>query len=90
MAARDRPYFIWNVDISDAEFRERLRHPDLRIRAQWEGTLLREARVEDVWRYLSLSEILENWEFIRRHLGRRRRLWESTLEAWREHGFIAR
>ena len=88
MAAPDRPWFLWDVDVSDAVFRERLKDPDPRIRAQWQGKLLREARVEEVWRYLSLTEILANWEFIRRHLGRRRPLWDSTLNAWREHGFI--
>ncbi len=84
-----RPYFLWDVALTDAELRERLRHPDPRIRAQWQGVVMREARYDDVWEYLSLSEILRDWEHILRHLGRRRGMWEFLFRHWREHGFLA-
>lgn len=86
---RDRPYFLWDVPVTEAELRERLRDPDPRIRAQWQGCVLREARYGDVWRYVSLAEILDNWEQIRRHLGRRRAFWEFLLRGWRQDGLIA-
>ncbi|MBL8950248.1 MAG: hypothetical protein JNK82_05705 [Myxococcaceae bacterium] len=86
MAAPDRPWFLCDVDISDAAFRERLRDPDPVIRAQWQGALLREATVADVWRYVALSEVLENWVHIARHLGRRRAFWEWLIRGWREDG----
>jgi len=85
----NRPYFLWDVPVTDAELRERLRHPDPRIRAQWQGVIMREARYDDVWEYLSLSEIQRDWEYIRRHLGRRRGMWEFLFRHWREHGFLA-
>lgn len=86
---RDRPYFLWDVPVTEAELRERLRDPDPRIRAQWQGCILREARYQDVWQYLTLDEILGNWENIERHLGRRRGLWVFLLKGWREDGLIA-
>ena len=84
----DRPWFLWDVSLSDAEFRQRLKHLDVRIRAQWQGVLLREARMFEVWSYLTLDDVLENWEHIKRHLGRRRAFWEWLLEGWRKDGLL--
>lgn len=85
----DRPWFMWDVEITDAELRERLRDPDPRIRAQWAGRILREASFDEVWSYLSLGEVLRDWELIERHLGRRRSFWRFLLDGWREDGLIA-
>jgi hypothetical protein len=87
-AKKDRPWFLWDVDVSDAEFRERLRHPDPLIRAQWQGVLLREARFSEVWRYMTLEDVLRDWEHIRKHLGRSRERWEWLLRGWRDDGLI--
>ncbi len=85
----DRPYFLWDVDVTEAELRQRLRDPDPRIRAQWQGHLLREARPDEVWAYMTLDEVVRDWELLRRHLGRKRRLWEFLLEGWREDGLLS-
>lgn len=85
---RDRPYFLWDVPVTEPELRERLREPDADTRAQWQARILREARFDDVWRYLTLEEILRDWPNIRRHLGRRRGFWEFLLQGWRDDGFI--
>jgi hypothetical protein len=85
----DRPWFLWDVQISDAEFRQRLRHPDPLIRAQWQGALLREARFAEVWDYVTLEEILRDWPYIHRHLGRMRPFWDWLLDGWRRDGLIA-
>lgn len=89
MPAADRPWFLWDVDVSDAEFRARLRHEDPNIRAQWQGVLLREATFREVWKYVTLREVLANWDNIRRHLGRRRAFWEWLINGWREDGILA-
>jgi hypothetical protein len=90
MVAPDRPWFLWDVDVSDAEFRARLQHPDPAIRAQWQGVLMREATYREVWRYLKLSDVLANWDNIRRHLGRRRTFWEWLFDGWRHAGILER
>ncbi len=88
MPARDRPWFLWDVDVTDAEFRERLRHPDPAIRAQWEGRLLREATFNEIWKYVSLDQVLRDWPYLEKHLGRRRRFWHFLLDGWRQDGLI--
>lgn len=85
---RDRPYFLWDVEVSDAELRARLEADDPDTRAQWQAVVMREARYEDVWSYLTLQRVLANWEHIRRHLGRRRSFWEYLLRKWRDDGLL--
>jgi hypothetical protein len=86
--ASDRPYFLWDVDVTDAELRARLRHPDPKIRAQWQGRILREARCDEVWGYVTLDEVVRDWALIERHLGRRRPFWQWLLDGWRRDGFL--
>ncbi|MBM4318790.1 MAG: hypothetical protein FJ125_02265 [Deltaproteobacteria bacterium] len=85
---KDRPWFIWDMDVSDAELRVLLRQEDLDARAQWQARVLREALFLEVWSYLSLTEILDNWPHIRRHLGRRRKFWDFILQGWRDDGLL--
>lgn len=85
---KDRPWFLWDVPVTETELRERLRDPDPLIRAQWQGRVLREARYPEVWEYLTLDEILRDWPHIQRHLGRMRGFWEFLLEGWREDGLL--
>lgn len=85
---RDRPYFLWDVDVSDAELRARLEVSDPDTRAQWQARIMREARYEEVWSYLTLARILRDWDHIRLHLGRRRAFWEYLLRGWRDDGLL--
>jgi len=57
--------------------------------ASWPATagwLLREAKVEQVWRFLTLEQVHENFDRIRPFLGRRLPVWEHLLEAAHELG----
>jgi hypothetical protein len=83
-----RPPFLWDVPVTERELRERLHHPDPAIRAQWEGRVLREATFAEVWRYLTLEEVLRDWPHFYKHLGRRRAFWEWLLQGWRDDGLI--
>lgn len=84
----ERPWFMWDVRVTESELRERLRDADPRIRAQWAGRIMREATYPEVWRYLSLADIFRDWEHIRRHLGRRLQFWEWLFRGWREDGLL--
>lgn len=46
--------------------------------------LMREARVEEVWRYVSLEQVAERFEDLCPLLGRRRAVWEHLLRAAHE------
>ena len=84
----DRPYFLWDVDVTEEQLREKLKASDPDARAQWQGWVMAEARFADVWKYLSLDEVLRDWSHIRRHLGRTRAYWEFLFDGWRRQGLI--
>ena len=85
------PYFLWSQgeEVSETELRESLRSADPSVRALWAGRVLREARFADVWRYLTLEQVLSEWDRINKHLGRRRPFWEWLLESWRSDGLLS-
>lgn len=49
---------------------------------------MREARYQDVWRFLRLDDILAQYDRIRPHLGRSRRFWDFLIQGWREDGLL--
>jgi hypothetical protein len=83
-----QPYFIWDVPITVAELRRRLRHADPGVRAFWIGRVMREARYPDVWKLLSLKEVLANLRLVRRHLGARRAFWDFLIQGWARDGLL--
>ena len=50
--------------------------------------ILREARFEHVWEFLPVRDILANWEYLKKRLGKKKAFWEFFLRKWREHGLI--
>lgn len=78
-----RPYFLWSEDMDEATFREVIagqRGPELR--AIYLGRLLREARVAEVWHYITPQDVADHWRAVSPHLGRMRDFWYELLEAW--------
>jgi hypothetical protein len=84
-----QPYFVWDVPMTVRELRRLIAHPDRSVRAMWMARVLREARYQDVWRFLSLDQVVEHYDRIRPHLGRARPLWDFLLEGWRRDGLLA-
>jgi hypothetical protein len=83
-----RPYFLWDEDMSVAEFRERLGSAPERERLRLLARLLREARDTDVWRFVSPQEVADKLPELERHLGRRRSFWRFLLGLWKELGLV--
>jgi len=57
--------------------------------AEWLRTaawLMREARVEQVWQFLTLRQVADNFPQLRPMLGRRRPVWEHLLRSAHELG----
>ena len=88
--ARGRPYFLWDEDMSIDEFRARLRDPDPAIRAYSLGKLMRQAKPDDVFRFVTLREIEESLPGAERYLGRSRPFWMWLLERWRAPSHASR
>ena len=84
-----RPYFLWDEDVSVAEFRAVVAAPDNHRRDQLVGKMLREARDIDVWRFVSPEEVARVLPRLGRRLWRRRRFWQFLIEGWRDDGLLA-
>jgi hypothetical protein len=50
--------------------------------------VMREARIEQVWEFLSLPEVADHFTQLKPLLGRRRQVWEHLLRAAHELGRI--
>lgn len=80
--------FAWDRPESAVSLRAKLAGP---VTADWLRTaawLMREARVEQVWQFLSLGQIAAAFPQLRPMLGRRRPVWEHLLRTAHELGRI--
>ena len=82
------PYFLWDDPISIRALHERLRTASEPERLRLIGKIMREANDLEVWRFVSLGEVLRLWAKIAPHTGRRRAFWEFLLGEWRRQGLI--
>jgi hypothetical protein len=80
-----RPYFLWDCDVDVEGLRQRLSNPDPVVRGYWLGKLMRQAKPDDVFTFVTWEAILQDWDRLFQHLGKRRPLWLSLKEHWREH-----
>ena len=83
-----RPYFLWDEPLTIAQLRAILQTGSEQERLTYMVKILREARYEDVWEFLTVSDIVRNWEKIAPRLGKRRAFWEFLLSRWRELGLV--
>ncbi|MBN2493087.1 MAG: hypothetical protein JXR96_00745 [Deltaproteobacteria bacterium] len=84
--ARGRPYFLWDMDMTLESFREGLADPDPEVRAYLIGKLMRQAKPDDVFEFVSLGEILASWAAVEKHLGESAAFWRWLLDTWRRPG----
>ncbi len=85
---REVPYFFWDRRVTVGELRSVLAERENPKRILLLRLLLREARPDEVWSFVTPAEVAEEWDAISPGLGRRRQFWEWLLRAWREHGFL--
>ena len=77
-----RPYFLWDCDLTITEFEERLRDPDPAVQAYFVAKLMRQAKPDDVFQFVTLSKIRILWPTLVRYLGRARPFWSWLLATW--------
>lgn len=82
------PYFLWDAPMTVAELKGKLASASEEERMRLLGKVLREARDTDVWQFTTPQEIVELWDKIERHLGRRRGFWKFLVTQWQELGLI--
>ncbi|MHB2020007.1 MAG: hypothetical protein ACYCW6_23970 [Candidatus Xenobia bacterium] len=84
-----RPYFLWSENITVARLRDILRGSEgPYLQEVYAGRILREARLHEVWKFLTPQDVVEFWPRVEKHLGRYRGFWEYLLRTWRQHGLL--
>lgn len=78
--------FAWDRPESAASLRAKLAAPSSPEWLRTAAWLMREARVDQVWQFLSLRQIADLFPQLGPLLGRRRPLWEYLLRAAHELG----
>ena len=81
--ARGQPYFLWDEDLTLEQFKDRLRDPDPDVRAYFVGKLMRQAKPDDVFTFVSLDELYDLLPSVDRYLGRTRPFWHWLLDRWK-------
>jgi uncharacterized protein (DUF433 family) len=81
MSARQRPYFIWDYDLTEADIRAILRGDDEEQKAWLVARLLESARYEDIWQYISLAELRAILPKLKLK-PQVRAAWEFALSVW--------
>ena len=81
-----RPYFMRSLTLE--QFLKRLNDPE--DRSYLIAQLMREARPDDVFSFLSPRDLLETWPQVEELLGRQRVFWDWLLRIWEDQGLVWR
>jgi hypothetical protein len=84
----DRPDFLWDESLSREDLKKILASGNEEERLYYAAKILREARFEEVWDYLSPAFLAFYWEKLRWRLGRRKKFWEFLYATWCSHGLM--
>ena len=84
----DRPDFLWDEPLSRDDLKKLLHGENQEERLYYAAKILREARFEEVWDYLSPAFLASHWEKLGRRLGRKKGFWEFFYTTWHRHGLI--
>ncbi len=81
-----RPYFLWDSEMSLDQFRRGLEDSDPEVRAYLLGKLMRQAKPDDVFLFVSPRVIRGLWPRLTRYLGPTREFWTWLFETWEGQG----
>jgi hypothetical protein len=79
---QNRPYFLWDENMTLEAFVEALRDSDPTVRGYFAGKLMRQAKPDDVFTSLGLDDIRALWGHIEPPLGQTRAFWSWLLARW--------
>jgi hypothetical protein len=78
--AEGQPYFLWDSEMTLEQLRSGLQDPDPEVRAYLAGKLMRQAKPDDVFTFLTAREIRQLWPRLERYLGKTREFWTWLFE----------
>lgn len=85
-----RPDFLWDQDTTLEEFKKRLVDPDPDVRAYAIGKLMRQAKPDDVFEFVTPREIRALWSKLNMYLGNTREFWTWLFDTWERQGHVWR
>lgn len=80
-----RAYFFWDYDITGEDIRPILTNGNQTEKAWVITGMFEYAKWDDIWRYLTIDNIRENFEHLRFRLPQDRELWAYALKRWARH-----
>jgi hypothetical protein len=83
-----RPYFLWDCELTLAQFERALQDPDPEARAYLIGKLMRQAKPDDVFLFVRPRMIRALWPRLTRYLGRTREFWTWLFDTWECQGRV--
>lgn len=81
MADSTRPYFLWDYDLTEADVHRLLKEGNPATKAWLVSRILTSARFDDVWKYISLSELVKIFPNTRMRPSLKD-TWTQALHAW--------
>lgn len=76
-----RPYFLWDYDLTEDDVRRILRGENQTDKRWLMARILTNAHFDDVWRYLSVREIVNNFKDLRMR-SQTKNAWHRALTVW--------
>jgi hypothetical protein len=86
--ATEKPDFLWDEPLSRQQLKQLLESGSEEQRVYYAAKILREARFEQVWEYLTPAFFDLYWDKLKTRLGRKKRFWQFLHDAWKSHGLI--
>ena len=77
-------YFLWDYNLNEDAVRAILRGNNTTERAWLVARIITHARYEDIWKYLSISDIIENFPRLRLK-PEVAKAWKHALTVWGYH-----
>jgi hypothetical protein len=77
-----RLYFFWDYDINDEKIHHILRSGSPSEKGWVITRILEYAKWDDIWRYLTVTDIRQNFEYLRFRRPQDRELWAYALDRW--------
>jgi hypothetical protein len=85
-----RPYFLWDMDMTIEDFERAIAQPSSPERSYLVGKMMRQAKPDDVFQFLTLQQVADLWPSVERYLGKTRPFWDWLLEQWESRGYLRR
>ena len=84
----DRLYFMWDERLSEGEVRHQLARGSPARRVALMAKIMRDARVSDVWHYVTPADIAAYHAQLFAQLGWHKPLWVFLYNKWIENGLL--